>query len=156
MCRLCRNTEFKLEFKALQAEEDFNIIHTNLDTAFKELLMADTENIVEKNADETEIRDTDIIFDCPRCKKNLVIDYRAAGLEIKCSECGESILVPIPDGMLLSDLDLDKGEILKQLFATRRNYQKAEQKVNALRACLTQLQETLAVMQQVTAEGLRD
>jgi DNA-directed RNA polymerase subunit RPC12/RpoP len=140
----------------LQAGEDFNIIHINLDTAFKELLMADTENIVEKNADETEIRDTDIIFDCPRCKKNLVIDYRAAGLEIKCSECGESILVPIPDGMLLSDLDLDKGEILKQLFATRRNYQKAEQKVNALRACLTQLQETLAVMQQVTAEGLRD
>ena len=118
--------------------------------------MADTENIVEKNTDETEIRDTDIIFDCPRCKKNLVIDYRAAGLEIKCSECGESILVPIPDGMLLSDLDLDKGEILKQLFATRRNYQKAEQKVNALRACLTQLQETLAVMQQVTAEGLKD
>ena len=145
-----------MSFKTLQAGEDFNIIHTNLDTAFKELLMADTENIVEKNADETEIRDTDIIFDCPRCKKNLVIDYRAAGLEIKCSECGESILVPIPDGMLLSDLDLDKGEILKQLFATRRNYQKAEQKVNALRACLTQLQETLAVMQQVTAEGLRD
>jgi DNA-directed RNA polymerase subunit RPC12/RpoP len=145
-----------MSFKALQAEEDFNIIHSNLDTAFKESLMADTENIVEKNADETEIRDTDIIFDCPRCKKNLVIDYRAAGLEIKCSECGESILVPIPDGMLLSDLDLDKGEILKQLFATRRNYQKAEQKVNALRACLTQLQETLAVMQQVTAEGLRD
>lgn len=140
----------------MQAREDFNIIYTNLDTAFKELLMADTENIVEKNADETEIRDTDIIFDCPRCKKNLVIDYRAAGLEIKCSECGESILVPIPDGMLLSDLDLDKGEILKQLFATRRNYQKAEQKVNALRACLTQLQETLAVMQQVTAEGLKD
>jgi DNA-directed RNA polymerase subunit RPC12/RpoP len=145
-----------MSFKTLQAEEDFNIIHSNLDTAFKESLMADTENIVEKNADETEIRDTDIIFDCPRCKKNLVIDYRAAGLEIKCSECGESILVPIPDGMLLSDLDLDKGEILKQLFATRRNYQKAEQKVNALRACLTQLQETLAVMQQVTAEGLRD
>jgi ribosomal protein S27E len=145
-----------MSFKTLQAEEDFNIIHSNLNTAFKELLMADTENIVEKNADETEIRDTDIIFDCPRCKKNLVIDYRAAGLEIKCSECGESILVPIPDGMLLSDLDLDKGEILKQLFATRRNYQKAEQKVNALRACLTQLQETLAVMQQVTAEGLRD
>jgi ribosomal protein S27E len=145
-----------MSFKTLQAEEDFNIIHSNLNTAFKESLMADTENIVEKNADETEIRDTDIIFDCPRCKKNLVIDYRAAGLEIKCSECGESILVPIPDGMLLSDLDLDKGEILKQLFATRRNYQKAEQKVNALRACLTQLQETLAVMQQVTAEGLRD
>jgi ribosomal protein S27E len=145
-----------MSFKTLQAEEDFNIIHSNLNTAFKESLMADTENIIEKNADETEIRDTDIIFDCPRCKKNLVIDYRAAGLEIKCSECGESILVPIPDGMLLSDLDLDKGEILKQLFATRRNYQKAEQKVNALRACLTQLQETLAVMQQVTAEGLRD
>ena len=42
-----------------------------------------------------EIRDTDIVFDCPHCGKNLVIDYRGAGLQINCSDCGEQVLVPI-------------------------------------------------------------
>ena len=109
---------------------------------------------VRENTDEAEIRDTDIVFDCPHCGKNLVIDYRGAGLQINCSECGEPVLVPIPDGMELNDLDLDPGEILKQLFATRRNYQKAEMKIQSLKQRLVQLQETLGVMQEVIAEGL--
>ena len=109
---------------------------------------------VRENTEDAEIRDTDIVFDCPHCGKSLVIDYRGAGLQINCSECGESVLVPIPDGMELTDLDLDPGEILKQLFATRRNYQKAEAKVESLKARLVQLQETLNVMQEVVAEGL--
>ena len=109
---------------------------------------------VRENTDEAEIRDTDIVFDCPHCGKSLVIDYRGAGLQINCSECGEPVLVPIPDGMELNDLDLDPGEILKQLFATRRNYQKAEMKIQSLKQRLVQLQETLGVMQEVVAEGL--
>ena len=109
---------------------------------------------VRENTEEADIRDTDIVFDCPHCGKNLVIDYRGAGLQINCSECGETVLVPIPDGMELRDLDLDPGEILKQLFATRRNYQKAELKIQELKARLVQLQETLGVMQEVVAEGL--
>ena len=116
----------------------------------------ETEVPVRENLDETEIRDTDIVFDCPHCGKNLVIDYRGAGLQINCSECGEPVLVPIPDGMELTDLDLDSGEILKQLFATRRNYQKAEARAEALKARLVQLQETLGVMQEVIAEGIAD
>ncbi len=104
--------------------------------------------------ESTEIRDNDIVFDCPRCGKSLVIDYRGAGLEISCSQCGEPVLVPIPDGMELSDLDLDPGEILKQLFATRRNFQKAEQQIHELKMRLNQIQETLTVMQAVVAEGL--
>ncbi len=109
-----------------------------------------------QNADDAEIRDTDIVFDCPHCGKSLVIDYRGAGLQINCSECGESVLVPIPDGMELTDLDLDSGEILKQLFATRRNYQKAELAIQSLKARLVQLQEALGVMQEVVAEGLAE
>jgi len=109
-----------------------------------------------EDVDEAEIRDTDIVFDCPHCGKNLVIDYRGAGLQINCTECGESVLVPIPDGMELTDLDLDPGEILKQLFATRRNYQKAELKIQALKARLVQLQETLGVMQEVVSEGIAE
>ena len=111
---------------------------------------------VRENTDEEDIRDTDIVFDCPHCGKSLVIDYRGAGLQINCSECGESVLVPIPDGMELRDLDLDPGEILKQLFATRRNYQKAELRIQELKARLVQLQETLGVMQEVVAEGISD
>jgi DNA-directed RNA polymerase subunit RPC12/RpoP len=94
------------------------------------------------------------VFDCPHCGKTLVIDYRGAGLQINCSECGESVLVPIPSGMELNDLDLDPGEILKQLFATRRNYQKAELQIQALKMRLAQLQEALEVMQKVVSEGL--
>ncbi len=109
---------------------------------------------VRENTEDAEILDTDIVFDCPHCGKSLVIDYRGAGLQITCSECGETVLVPIPDGMELNDLDLDPGEILKQLFATRRNYQKAELKVQELKARLVQMQETLGVLQDVVAEGI--
>ena len=104
--------------------------------------------------DESEILDTDIVFDCPHCGKTLIIDYRGAGLQIACSECGEQVLVPIPDGMQLSDLDLDAGEVLKQLFATRKNFQKAELEIQGLKARLVQLQEALAAMQAVVAEGI--
>ena len=109
---------------------------------------------VRENTEEAEIRDTDIVFDCPHCGKNLVIDYRGAGLQINCSECGEPALVPIPDGMELTDLDLPPGEILQQLFATRKNYQTAELEVQSLKARLAQIQETLGVLQAVVAEGL--
>ena len=109
-----------------------------------------------QSAEGVEIRDTDIVFDCPRCGKSLVIDYRGAGLEITCSQCGARVLVPIPDGMQLTDLDLDPGEILKQLFATRRNYQKAELRVQALKASLAQLQEALGAMSDAVAQGLAE
>lgn len=102
-----------------------------------------------------EIRDTDIVFDCPYCGKSLVIDYRGAGLQIPCSDCGKSVLVPIPEGMELNDLDLDPGEILKQLFATRKNFQKAELEIQSLKARFAQLQEALNVMQAVVAEGVK-
>lgn len=120
----------------------------------EELTEEEIEVPVRENEDGAEIRDTDIVFDCPHCGKSLVIDYRGAGLQINCSECGESVLVPIPDGMELNDLDLDSGEILKQLFATRRNFQKSELEIQSLKARLVQLQEALGVMQEVVAEGL--
>lgn len=91
------------------------------------------ENVeFESDGQDVQIQDTDIVFDCPHCGHNLCIDYRGAGLEISCSECAEPVLVPIPDGMKISDLDLDAGELLKQLFATRRLLQRAEARAEAL------------------------
>lgn len=112
------------------------------------------EPVDPQGAEGDEIGDNDIVFDCPHCGKGLCIDYRGAGLQIECSGCHEQVLVPIPDGMELADLDLDVGEALKQLFATRKNYQKAELEIQALKARLHQLQEALNVMQEVVAEGL--
>ena len=95
----------------------------------------DEESLAEADAEEeggTVIRDTDIVFDCPHCGHNLAIDYRGAGLQIECVNCGESVLVPIPDGMKIDDLDIEPGEILKQLFAARRNLQRAEARIAEL------------------------
>lgn len=84
-----------------------------------------------------EIRPTDIVFDCPHCNHNLAIDYRGAGLQINCVECGQPVLVPIPEGMKIDDLDLSAGELLTQLFQTRRMMVKSEQRV-------AELEETVA------------
>ena len=104
------------------------------ETADAEAAVA-VEAPVDEDADEdtgTVIRDTDIVFDCPHCGHNLAIDYRGAGLQIECVNCGESVLVPIPDGMKIDDLDIEPGEILKQLFAARRNLQRAEGRIEEL------------------------
>ncbi len=75
---------------------------------------------------DVEIMPTDIVFDCPNCGHNLVVDYRAAGLQVPCSDCGSIIQVPIPESMHLEDLDCDPGELLQQLLQTRRMLIKAE------------------------------
>lgn len=108
----------------------------------------------EVSGGEQEVRNTDISFDCPHCGMNHVVDFRAAGLQVNCKECGKSILVPIPEGMELGDLDMDSGEILQQLFASRRNFQKAELQIQELKSRLVKVQEALGVIQTVIGEGL--
>ena len=103
--------------------------------------------VADEDSSDAQINDTDIVFDCPHCGHNLCIDYRGAGLQITCSECGEAVLVPIPDGMKIDDLDLDPGEILKQLFATRRNLQRAEARAEALEAKIAAVKAAVAELQ---------
>lgn len=88
--------------------------------------------VAQSTANEEEIQATDIVFNCPHCDHSLVIDYRGAGLQINCVECGEPVTVPIPIGMNIDDLDLSTGEILNQLFQTRRMSLKAEQRISLL------------------------
>ncbi|MDD2599540.1 MAG: hypothetical protein PHO37_09980 [Kiritimatiellae bacterium] len=91
------------------------------------------------NTSEEEIHETDIVFDCPHCNHSLVIDYRAAGLTIDCVECKQAVTVPIPSGMIIDDLDLSAGEVLTQLFQTRRMLLKAEQRISALEESIDSL-----------------
>ena len=85
-----------------------------------------TDETNPEEIDDVEIKPTDIVFDCPNCGHNLCVDYRAAGLQVPCSDCGAIIQVPIPDGMQIDDLDSDPGEMLQQLLQTRRMLVKAE------------------------------
>ena len=47
--------------------------------------------------DTTEVREGDILFDCPYCGKNLAIEAAGAGLMVPCVGCGKPVQVPIPD-----------------------------------------------------------
>ena len=94
--------------------------------------MQDDPLVAQSNAGDEEIHATDIVFDCPHCGHSLVIDYRGAGLQIDCVECGQPVTVPIPSGMNLDDLDLSTGEVLTQLFQTRRMLLKSEQRIATL------------------------
>ncbi len=41
-----------------------------------------------------EITDRDIVFDCPHCRGELVVDQDGAGMTLSCSHCGRNITVP--------------------------------------------------------------
>lgn len=47
--------------------------------------------------DIPDIREGDILFDCPYCNKNMAIESAGAGLMVPCANCGKPVQVPIPD-----------------------------------------------------------
>lgn len=105
-----------------------------------------SDDITMNTLDDTEILPTDIVFDCPHCGHNLVVDYRAAGLQVPCPSCGTIIQAPIPDGMHLEDLDTDPGELLQQLLQTRRMLVKAESAAQQMGQKVVEMTEQIADM----------
>lgn len=81
---------------------------------------------------QDEIKDTDIVFDCPRCGKSLAIDYRGAGLTITCSDCGNDIEVPIPDGMEIGDVDSTLEDQELRVIHLRRSLHHAQDRILGL------------------------
>ncbi len=90
---------------------------------------------------DIEIKETDIIFDCPHCAKSLAIDYRGAGLTIKCSDCGGDVQVPIPDGMELDDLDRPLEDQEVRIIQLRRSLQNAQDRIAELERAVEELME---------------
>jgi transcription elongation factor Elf1 len=87
----------------------------------------------------TEIRETDIVFDCPHCGKSLAIDYRGAGLTIPCTDCGKDVEVPIPDGMELTDIDSSDEEQEIRILNLRRSLAAAEFRIEQLESQVAEL-----------------
>jgi len=90
--------------------------------------------MTDETQQATSIKDTDIIFDCPYCGKSLAIDYRGAGLTIPCTDCGKSVVVPIPDGMQLADIDNDPEAQEGLILNLRRSLATAEFRIQQLEA----------------------
>lgn len=79
--------------------------------------------------DANEIKETDIVFDCPNCGKSLAIDYRGAGLTIPCTDCGQYVDVPIPEGMEVTDIDSSDEEQEIRILNLRRSLSAAEARI---------------------------
>ena len=91
---------------------------------------AASDDFIELERDE--IPPNDITFDCPHCGKNLSIDPRGAGLVINCTQCGEPVTVPIPEGAEIDDFDLTPEELSSQLANVRAKLLRAESRIVAL------------------------
>lgn len=136
--------------------------------------MADAPEIVNEG---DGVKDTDIVFDCPKCGKSLAIDYRGAGLTISCSDCHEKVQVPIPEWMELGDLDSSEEEqeirilnLRRTLAAAEFRIEQMEERLSSLAAANEQLehqrqedllrfaslQTRMELIQQTSAESLKE
>ncbi len=101
----------------------------------------DVSGTPEPEDQETEIRDTDILFECPQCGKSMVVDYRGAGLTIPCVDCKQPVEIPIPEGMDVTDLDSSTEDQGVRVIQMRELLADAQRKI---------------LQQDDTIEGLRD
>jgi transcription elongation factor Elf1 len=88
--------------------------------------------MTEKKDNASEVKDTDIVFECPFCGKSLAIDYRGAGLTIPCTDCGNHVEVPIPEGMEIVDVDSSGEEQEARIVNLRRALAAAEDRIARL------------------------
>ena len=111
--------------------------------------------------DTTEIREGDILFDCPYCGKNLAIEAAGAGLMVPCVGCGKPVQVPIPDAatpeapvaavprpvVLAGEDPRDTIRQLDEALAI------ANQQIDRLTAEKESLQERRAFLEQIRVTG---
>jgi transcription elongation factor Elf1 len=99
-------------------------------------------------ADEpADIKVTDIVFDCPHCGKSLVIDYHGAGLAIQCTDCGNDVAVPIPEGMEVEDSDSNEEDQEMRILKLRHSLSAAESQIAELEGRVVDLTAGQAVAQ---------
>lgn len=102
----------------------------------------------------TEIKSTDIVFDCPYCEKSLAIDYRGAGLVIGCPDCGSKIQVPIPEGLELADIDSTQEEQEIRIIQLRQVIGDAHRRIAELEAELQDVRQRRDSLEKVRTENV--
>lgn len=110
--------------------------------------------MAEEIQDSTEVKDTDIVFDCPHCSKSLAIDYRGAGLTIPCTDCGNYVEVPIPEGMDIADIDSSAEEQEARIVNLRRSLSAAENRIAQLEEELVAIMSRREQLEDVRTNNL--
>ena len=104
-------------------------------------------------SDPNEVRETDVVFDCPFCSKSLAIDVRGAGLVIACPDCGGQVQVPIPEGLDISDLDAVSGDEEVRIIHLRELLLSAQVRIRELEDELEGLRQRRDALEQFRAES---
>jgi len=110
--------------------------------------------VAEKNDEATDIKETDIVFDCPHCGKSLAIDYRGAGLTIPCTDCGNHVEVPIPEGMDIADIDSSDEEKEIRILNLRRSLAATESHLSDLKEELESTNHRREALERIRKEKL--
>jgi transcription elongation factor Elf1 len=109
---------------------------------------------MDEPGESSEIRDTDIVFDCPNCGKSLAIDYRGAGLTIPCTDCGKHVQVPIPEGMEISDVDSSKEDQENLVLNLRKSLAAAERRIVELENRVDELEQRRLFLEKSRADNI--
>ncbi len=123
------------------SEEEAKYTDKELEAAIEEEDYEEASAPTSVELDEDEVPPTDITFECPTCGKSLSIDPRGAGLTITCTQCGNPVSVPIPEGMEIDDFDATPEELSMQLVRTRQNLSRAQSLLAATNSELQELRE---------------
>lgn len=110
--------------------------------------------MAEKIDEATDIKETDIVFDCPHCGKSLAIDYRGAGLTIPCTDCGNHVEVPIPEGMDIADIDSSDEEKEIRILNLRRSLAATESHLSDLKEELESTNDRREALEGIRKEKL--
>lgn len=52
----------------------------------------------------------DVVFDCPKCSGNLVVDLAGVGLSVQCPHCSEAIKIPKPLPIAVADWKVSESK----------------------------------------------
>lgn len=108
----------------------------------------------EETEVDADIKETDIIFDCPFCGKSLAIDYRGAGLIIQCSDCGRDVQVPIPEGMELDDIDSTSEQQEVRIIHLRKSLAEARERISQLEDAVEELTARREALEKGRSESM--
>jgi transcription elongation factor Elf1 len=101
----------------------------------------------------SEIRESDIVFDCPNCQKSLAIDFHGAGLIITCPDCGSRIQVPIPEGMDVSDIDSSTQDQEVRIIHMREVLSASQNRLLEVEAELQDLEHRREALERIRSEN---
>ena len=66
-----------------------------------------------------EVTERDVVFECPHCGGELVVDRDGSGLEVPCALCGQTVTVPAYQGPSLRFLQAATAKLANALQHSR-------------------------------------